>query len=45
LQYWELRGDPTSGEKVLPRWRRRIEKLLQQAVSNVDSDFPKSFAA
>jgi len=45
LQYWELRGDHASGLKVLHRWRGRIEKLLQQALSNADNDFPKSFAA
>src|SRR5208282_2336177 len=44
LQYWELRGDHASGLKVLHRWRGRIEKLLQQALSNADNDFPKSFA-
>jgi hypothetical protein len=45
LQYWELRGDHASGLKVLHRWRTRIEKLLQQALSHQDTDFPKSFAA
>ena len=45
LQYWALRGDPTSGEKVLHRWRSRIEKLLQPAISSPDAEFPKSFAA
>ena len=45
LQYWELRGDHASGQKVLHGWRSRIEKLLQQAVSSPDNEFPKSFAA
>jgi hypothetical protein len=45
LQYWQLRDDHASGEKVLRAWRSRIEKLLQQAVSSPDIDFPKSFAA
>jgi hypothetical protein len=45
LQYWDLRGDNPPRQKVLHDWRTRIEKLLQQAVSNPDSDFPKSFAA
>ena len=45
LQYWELRGDHTSAQKVLHGWRSRIEKFLQQAVSSPDSEFPKSFAA
>jgi hypothetical protein len=45
LQYWELRGDHTSRQKVLHVWRSRIEKLLQQAISSPDSEFPKSFAA
>jgi hypothetical protein len=44
LQYWELR-DHTSGQKVLGCWRTRIEKLLQQAASSPNNDFPKSFAA
>jgi hypothetical protein len=45
LQYWELRGGSSSEQKILLGWRARIEKLLQQALSNLDSDFPKSFAA
>jgi hypothetical protein len=45
LQYWELRGDHTSGQKVLHGWRSRIERLLQQAISSPDAEFPKSFAA
>ncbi len=45
LQYWELRGDHSSGQKVLHAWRARIENLLQQAVSSPDKDFPRSFAA
>jgi hypothetical protein len=45
LQYWELRGDHASVQKVLHGWRSRIENLLQQSVSNADQDFPKSFAA
>jgi hypothetical protein len=45
LQYWALRGDPTSGERVLHRWRSRIEKLLQPEISSPDTEFPKSFAA
>jgi hypothetical protein len=45
LQYWQLRGDEASAEKVLQAWRGRIEKLLQQAVSSPDMDFPGSFAA
>jgi hypothetical protein len=45
LQYWELRGDPTSGQKVLGNWRTRIEKLLQEAVSSPDNELPRSFAA
>jgi hypothetical protein len=45
LQYWQLRDDHASGERVLRAWRSRIEKLLQQAVSSPDIDFPRSFAA
>jgi hypothetical protein len=45
LQYWESRGDPTGGQQVLDDWRRRVEKLLHQAISSPDVDFPKSFAA
>ena len=45
LQYWELRGDNTAAQKVLHGWRSRIEKVLQQAVSSPESEFPKSFAA
>ena len=45
LQYWQARGDPTGGQKVLHDWRSRIEKVLQQAVSSPDAEFPKSFAA
>ncbi len=45
LQYWELRGDYATGQKVMHGWRTRIEKLLQQAASSPDNDFPKSFAA
>jgi len=45
LQYWQARGDPTGGQQVLHDWRGRVEKLLQQAVSSPDSDYPKSFAA
>jgi len=45
LQYWELRGDHSSGIKTLHGWRGRVEKLLQQALSHSDADFPKSFAA
>jgi hypothetical protein len=45
IQYWELRGDQASAQKALHGWRSRIEKLLQQAVSNSDNEFPKSFAA
>ena len=45
LQYWELRGDPASTQKVLHGWRSRIEKLLQQAVPGPDDELPKSFAA
>jgi len=45
LQYWELRGDHAAAQKALHGWRARIENLLQQAVSNPDNDFPKSFAA
>jgi hypothetical protein len=45
LQYWELQGDHTSVQKVLHGWRSRIEKLVQQAVSSPDNEFPKSFAA
>ena len=45
IQYWGLRGDNASRQKVLHGWRTRIEKLLQQAVSSPDNEFPKSFAA
>ncbi len=45
LQYWELRGDHTSVQKVMNGWRSRIENLLQESVAPVDQDFPKSFAA
>jgi hypothetical protein len=45
LQYWQSRGDPTEGQQVLHDWRSRVEKLLQQAVSSPDVEFPKSFAA
>jgi hypothetical protein len=45
LQYWELRGDPASGQKVLRNWRARIEKLVQQASSRPDVELPESFAA
>lgn len=45
LQYWELRGDHAAEQKALHGWRIRIEKLLQQAVSMPENDFPKSFAA
>ncbi len=45
LQYWQLRGDSAVEQKILLDWRGRIEKLLQQAVSEVDNPFPKSFAA
>ena len=44
LQYWELQGDHSSGQKVLHTWRGRIENLLQQAAS-AEIEFPKSFAA
>ena len=42
LQYWELQA---SAQKVLQGWQGRIERLLQQAQSNMENDFPKSFAA
>ncbi len=45
LQYWELRGDPTAEQKVLHGWRTRIEKLLLQAATGTEANFPKSFAA
>ena len=45
LQYWQLRGDPGLVQKVLHDWRNRIEKVLRQAASNMDKQFPKSFAA
>lgn len=45
LQYWELRGDHTSGQKVLHLWRIRIERFLQQGVPGPENEFPKSFAA
>jgi hypothetical protein len=45
LQYWELRGDHASGQKVLHGWRSRIEKLLLQASTNMKDKFPQSFAA
>ena len=45
LQYWELRGEQASAQKVLHGWRSRIEKLLQQALSTPDNEFPRSFAA
>jgi hypothetical protein len=45
LQYWQLREDFASVQRVQHDWRRRIEKLLQQATSIAGSDFPKSFAA
>jgi hypothetical protein len=45
LQYWDLRGDHASVQKVLHGWRTRIENLLQQSASYRDNDLPKSFAA
>ena len=45
LQYWELQGDHTAGQKVLHAWRSRIEMLLQQAASSPGSEFPQSYAA
>jgi len=45
LQYWELRADHTSEQKVLHGWRCRIEKLLLQAATGAETNFPKSFAA
>ncbi len=45
LQYWELRGDHASGQHVLQDWRTRVERLLQQAASTPDHEFPRSFAA
>ena len=45
LQYWELRGDHTSVQKVINGWRSRIENVLQESVPDVNQDFPKSFAA
>lgn len=45
LQYWELRGDHASGQKVLHRWRSRIERVLLQAAAGKETNFPKSFAA
>ena len=45
LQYWELRGDHAAQVKALHGWRNRIEKVLQQALSQPDHQFPKSFAA
>jgi hypothetical protein len=45
LQYWQARGDSTGGQQVLRDWSSRVEKLLQQAVSGPDAEFPKSFAA
>jgi hypothetical protein len=45
LQYWELQADHASAQRVLHDWRARIEKLLQQAASGPENEFPKSFAA
>jgi len=45
MQYWKSRGDPKGGQQVLHDWRVRVEKLLQEAVSDPDVEFPKSFAA
>jgi hypothetical protein len=45
LQYWQLREEQSSGQKVLHDWRSRIEQLFQQAIPRVDNGFPKSFAA
>lgn len=45
LQYWELRGDHAPDEKVMLRWRTRIEGFLHNAASNPRRGYPKSFAA
>ena len=45
LQYWELRGDPATVQKVLQDWRNRIEDLLRQALSDAAANLPNSFAA
>ncbi len=45
LQYWELRGDQGSTQRVLHGWRNRIERLLEQAVAGSGDEFPKSYAA
>ena len=45
LQYWELRGDHESVQKVLKGWRSRIENLFEQSASDAEQDIPKSFAA
>jgi len=45
LQYWELRGDPSSEQKVLHRWRHCIESFIHRALSSAANPFPKSFAA
>jgi hypothetical protein len=45
LQYWELRGDGVSTQKVLHGWRGRIENLLQHSGPGAKPGFPQSFAA
>ena len=45
LQYWELRGDHATVQRVLHGWRSRIENLLQQSASEPTGENPQSFAA
>jgi len=45
LQYWELRADHLSGQKVMQAWRSRIDGFLQQVTSAQLLEAPRSFAA
>jgi hypothetical protein len=45
LQYWRLREEHSADSKVMRDWRRRVDKLLQNAIPAPDLEFPKSFAA
>ena len=45
LQYWQMRGNVGSVQKVLDGWRVRIEKFIAETQAGSRDDFPKSFAA
>lgn len=45
IQYWELQGDHISSQRSVLRWRRRIESFLEQSLSELHLEVPKSFAA